>query len=71
LIFHFRIHKDIDTTEAHKTVPHLCEASWQSHLLRTKQLNIKHEGHGRLSCDMFSDVKKNFEVKLSLEIKKT
>jgi len=28
-IFHFQIHTDIDTTEAHKTVPHLCEESWQ------------------------------------------
>jgi hypothetical protein len=64
--FHSRIHTDIDTTEACKTVPHSCEDSWQSRLSRVKQLNIKHEGHGKLQYDIFSDVKKAFEVKLSL-----
>jgi hypothetical protein len=58
LIFHFRIHTDIDTTETHKTVPHLWEESWQSHLSREKQHNFKNGGHGGLLCDMFSVVKK-------------
>jgi len=58
LIFHFRMDTDTDTTEAHKRVSHLCEESWQSYLSRAKQLDIKHEGHGRLPLDMFSDVKK-------------
>lgn len=66
LIFHFRIHTDINTTEAHKTVPHLCEELWQSHLSRAKQLKVKHEEHGRLPCDMLFDVTKTFEVNLSL-----
>jgi len=61
LIYHFRMDTDTDTTEAHKRVPHLFEESWQSHLSRAKKLNIKHEGHGRLPCDMFSDVKKTLK----------
>jgi len=65
LIFNFRKDTNPDTTKAHKRVPNLCEESWQSHLSRAKQFSVKHEGHGRLPCDMFSNVKKTLKKNLA------